>query len=267
MSSICNYAVKRGSVQAVLRVAALVLLLGALSGCSRFQAPSTRLDYDVYNPEGSVSSRGQYVIGVRDEIEVLVWRCPELDQIVVVRPEDGMVTIPLIGDVKASGLTPRELAEKISSRLAYYVKEPRVAVGVKQFGSKKVFIMGQVLANGTYKLERGDRMIDLITRAGGLTDNAVPSTTYIVRGGYEEHSIIRVNLGRLLHKGDMTQNVYLEEGDIVYVPMSELENLNYALRKIFPSMFFAEKLADLQRDIMDGAFDWHDVWLKMAGKK
>jgi polysaccharide export outer membrane protein len=267
MSDTRGQDVIRRTVPAILRAGTVVLLLGMLSGCSRFQAPATRLDYDVYNPEGSVSSRGQYVIGVRDEIEVLVWRCPELDQTVVVRPEDGMVTIPLIGDVKAAGLTPKELAEKISNRLAYYVKEPRVAVGVKQFGSKKVFIMGQVLANGTYKLERGDRMIDLITRAGGFTDNAVPSTTYIVRGGYEEHEVIRVNLGRLLHKGDMTQNVYLEEGDIVYVPMSELENLNYALRKVFPSMFFAEKLADLKRDIMGGAFDWHEVWLKMAGKK
>jgi polysaccharide export outer membrane protein len=187
-----------------------------------------------------------------------------MDSKVTVRPEDGKISLPLIGEVKAAGLTPRELAKEISRKIAYYVKEPRIAVGVREISDKKVFIMGQVLRQGTYKLERGARAIDLVTMAGGFTDNAVPSCTHIVRGGFENAEILRINLSRLIRKGDMSQNVFLKEGDIIYIPENEIEQVNYLLRKIFPSMFFAEKLADLQQNIMQGSFDWSNVWRKIS---
>ena len=247
----------------------LLILVGVMlvsfTGCARLLAPRTKLKHDVYSPEDVVSPTGQYVIGVRDELEVVVWRCPELDSKVVVRPEDGNVTIPLIGDVKADGRTPKQLAEAISEKLAHYVKEPRVAVGVMKFGEKKVYIMGQVRGPGAYQLDRSDRIMDIISRAGGFNDNAVPSAVWIVRGGYYNPETIRVNIGRLYYKSDTTQNVYLKEGDIVFVPVQGIENLNYALRKVFPSMFFAEKLADIQQDIMTGGWDWGNVFSKMSG--
>ncbi|MBD3425629.1 MAG: hypothetical protein GF409_00175 [Candidatus Omnitrophica bacterium] len=246
-------------------ISAFFVLAG--TGCARFAAPNHKLDRSLYDPEGSIGAGGQYVIGVRDELRIAVWRCPELERTVVVRPEDGRITYPLVGDVEAAGLTPKELARSLSTKLAYYVKEPRVAVGVQKFGDKKVYIFGEVLKRGTYRLERGDRVIDLVSRAGGFTEDAVLSTTYVVRGGYEESQVIRINLARLIHKGDLSQNVYLKEGDLVYVPVSEIENYNTALRKIFPSMFFADRLANIQRDIVEGRWDWHDVWLKMAGEK
>jgi polysaccharide export outer membrane protein len=257
---------KNISCKKVLTAGLVILLTGTL-GCSRFAAPATKLDKSIYSPEGTIAAEGKYIIGVRDELRIAVWRCPELSGTAVVRPEDGKITLPLVGDVKAAGLTPKELAQSLSDKFEFYVKEPRVAVGVVKFGDKKVFLLGQVMRQGTFQLERGDRIIDLITRAGGFSDNAVKSTSYIIRGGYEDARIIRINLARLIHKGDISQNVYLEEGDIVFIPMSELENVNYALRKIFPSMFFAEKLADLQQDIMGGSYDWHAVWLKMQGRK
>ncbi|MGB2630624.1 MAG: polysaccharide biosynthesis/export family protein [Candidatus Omnitrophota bacterium] len=235
------------------------------AGCSRFQKPSKPLDYSLYNPETAVSGTGEYVIGVRDTLEIAVWRCPELDSTVTVRPEDGKITIPLVGEVKAKGLTPRELALEISRKIAYYVKEPRIAVGVSKIGDKKVFLLGEVGKNGSFRLERGDRIIDLITRAGGFTEDAVPSCTHIVRGGFDDSKIIRVNLARLIHKADISQNIYLEEGDIVYVPETEIEQLNYALKKTFPTFFFGTKLADMQQDIMQGKYDWSSVWLKMRG--
>ncbi len=243
----------------------IVVFLAGSTGCSRFAAPAGKLAYDTYNPKAAVTPGGQYFMGARDEIEIIVWRCPELSTVVEVRPEDGSITMPLIGDVKATGLTPGELAKKIGEKMKYYVKRPRVAVRIKKFGEKKVFLLGQVFSPGAYRMSKGDRIIDLISRAGGLNDNAIPSTTYIIRGGYEEHKIVRVNLGRLIYKGDVTQNVYLMEGDIVFVPVNELENLNYGLRKIFPSMYFAEKLATLQRNIMSGGFDWGNaMWSKAS---
>lgn len=246
---------------------AVVAVAGVMSGCARFASPNTKLPKSVYSPEDAVSETGQYIIGVRDELEILVWRCPELNTTAVVRPGDGKITAPLVGDVKAAGLTPKQLAEAISEGLVYYVKEPRVAVGVKKFGEKKVFIMGQVLGQGTYRLERSDRIIDVITRAGGFTSSAVPSATWVVRGNYEDPEMVRVNLARLLYNGDMSQNIYLKEGDIIFIPMQGMENYNNALRQIFPTMFFAEKLGQIEEDIMTGRWDWSDVWSKMGGDK
>ncbi|NQT33010.1 MAG: polysaccharide biosynthesis/export family protein [Candidatus Omnitrophica bacterium] len=246
-------------------VTVFVLLLAlSTAGCARFKAPKHKLDYSVYSPEGSIASEGQYVIGVRDELDVLIWRCPELDATVTVRPEDGKITLLLIGDVKAAGKTPKEIADVVSEKLAYYVKEPRVAVGVKKFGKKKVFILGQVLMQGSFELDKSARILDLIARAGGFNDNAIPSTTFIVRGGYSNPQIIRVNIARLIHKADTSQNIYLEEGDLMFVPEQEIERINYLLRKVFPSLFFAEKLAQLQQNIMAGAYDWSHVWDKIG---
>ena|GEM_PF-1514880 len=249
----------------LLVLAAVFLVCG--TGCARFMSPRTKLDYSLYSPEGTVAAKGQYMIGVRDELEVIVWRCSELDSIVIVRPADGNITLPLIGDLRAEGLTPKELAESISDKMARYVKEPRIAVGVKKFGEKKVFVMGEIGRQGTFRLEKEDRIIDLIARAGGFTDNAVPACIHIIRGGYHDPKLVRVNLARLIHRADISQNVYLKEGDIVYVPEQEIENLNYALRKVFPSLYFAEKIASLKQSIMTGGFDLHEVWRKMAGKR
>lgn len=236
-----------------------------LTGCSRMIAPNKPLDFNVYSPPGTISGEGKYVIGVRDELEIIVWRCPELDAEVIVRPEDGNITLSLIGDVKASGRTPQQLAEAIGKKLAYFVKEPRVAVGVKKFGEKKVILMGEVYGRGAYKLERGDRIIDLISKAGGYTPYAIPSSTFIIRGGYEKAEIIRVNLGRLIHEADLSQNVYLLENDIVYVPQSEIQNYNFALQQLFPSFYMAERVSTLKHEIMGEGFDYSQVFEKVKG--
>jgi polysaccharide biosynthesis/export protein len=257
---------KTSKLRNIFFIAAIALISMQFAGCARFASPKTRLPKAIYSPEDAVSETGHYIIGVRDELEILVWRCPELNTTAVVRPENGKVTVPLVGDVTAAGLTPRQLAEEISESLSYYVKEPRVAVGVKKFGEKKVFIMGQVMSQGSYDLDRSDRIIDVITRAGGFTIDAVPSSTWIIRGSYDSQEVIRVNLARLLYQGDISQNVYLKEGDIVYVPIQGMTNYNRALQQIFPTLFFAEKISSTQEDIMRGRWDWSDVWAKMGGR-
>lgn len=252
----------------MFRFCVLAIMLALLSGsvgCARFMAPRSKLKPSVYNLEGVVKANGEYVIGPRDELEIAVFKCPELRTIAIVRAEDGNITMPLIGDVKASNLTPQQLADAISEKMAYFVKDPRVAVRVNKFGDKKVFLFGQVMRAGAFRLEKGDRILDLLGNSGGFNDNAMKSGAYIVRGGYYDSRIIRVNLARLIHQGDMTQNVFLENGDLVYIPEQEIENLNYALRKIFPSMYFAEQLNNLKQNIMTGGYDWYQVWGKMSG--
>lgn len=257
-----------GDKRRITRLFALVLVVlmtCGLTGCARFQAPNRKLSLKTYNAEGAMSESGQYLIGVRDELEVIVWRCPELNATVDVRSEDGRITLPLIGDVEAKGLSPQQLADSISDKMAFYVKDPRIAVRVTGFGDKKVALLGQVMRAGTFRLPKGGRILDLLSDSGGFNDNAMKCGAYIVRGDYYDSRIIRVNLARLVHQGDKTQNVLLEDGDMVYIPEQEIENLNYALRKIFPSMYFAERLNDLKNNIMTGGYDWHQVFAYMSG--
>jgi len=244
----------------------VAFLLMLNTGCGRLNSPHSRLARSVYSPKGTPEAGQQYIIDRRDELEIVVWRCPDLDTTTIVRPQDGGISMPLIGDVEAAGSTPRELAEKISNKLAYYVKEPRVAVGVKAFGQKKVYVLGEVTREGTLYLDREDRIIDLIAQVGGFTVSAAPSMSYIIRGDYDNSRMVWVNLARLLHQGDVTQNVYLKEGDIVYVPRSEIANWNQGVNDIIPTLYLSERMATLQNNIMQNRFDWHEVWNKMADK-
>ncbi|MDP8299333.1 MAG: polysaccharide biosynthesis/export family protein [Candidatus Tantalella remota] len=246
-----------------LVVAVLIPMMILSSGCTSIKAPETKLDRSIYSPEGTIDAGGRYAINVRDELEISVWRCPELSSTVVVRPQDGGITLPLVGDVKAAGKTPRELAQAISKKMAYYVKEPRVAVGIKEFGDKKVYIMGDVVMQGSYYLESGDRLIDLLTRSGGFTEDSSPAATYVIRGTYDDPQIIRANVERLLLRADISQNIYLMEGDIIVVPSNTISKVNETFRLLFPAMYFGERLTTLKTNIMSGGFDWSNVWNKV----
>lgn len=257
---------KQKNSKLVLVLTAFLMFSTALTGCARIKAPHSKLDYSTYSPEGALTFEGKYIIGVRDTLEIFIWRCPELDSTVMVRPEDGKISMPLIGDVRAVGLTPEELAKSVSGKMAYYVKDPKVAVGIKKIGDKKVFVLGEVASPGTYELGRSDRIIDVVGKARGFRESASISTTYIVRGDYHNPEVVRVNLARLIENGDISQNVLLEEGDIVYIPRGEIDNLNYVLRKLFPSLYFSERLATLNRNVKAGSYYWpSDMSLKGDG--
>jgi polysaccharide biosynthesis/export protein len=166
------------------------------------------------NPAGSASS--SYVIGPSDVLTVTVWKEPTLSGNILVRP-DGMITLQLIGDVQASGLTPLQLADQIAAKLKKYVQDPNVSVVVGEIHSKVVYLLGEVGKKGPVEMTSGMTLLDAIAAAGGLTDYANAKKMYILRDQAGKHEKIPVHYKEAL-KGDSQFNLILEPGDTIVVP-------------------------------------------------
>jgi polysaccharide export outer membrane protein len=157
-----------------------------------------------------------YVIGASDEINVNVWKEPTLSGSLLVRP-DGMISVPLLGDVQASGLTPLELADQIETKLKKFVQNPNVSVVVTQIHSKVVYLLGEVSKKGPIAMTPGMTLLEAIGSAGGLTDFANAKKIYILRDEAGKHEKIPVQYKAAL-KGDSTLNLVLKAGDTIVVP-------------------------------------------------
>jgi len=153
-----------------------------------------------------------YVIGPEDLINVDVWREPDFTKAHVVRP-DGKITIPLIGDVQSSGLTPERLAAQLAAALKEYINEPQVTVSVQQVNSKKYSITGGVNRPGTFPLVVPTRVFDALTQAGGFREFANKKDIVIIRGDRR----IKFNWEEVVKGRKLDQNILLENGDTIYV--------------------------------------------------
>jgi polysaccharide export outer membrane protein len=170
-------------------------------------------------PNSAVSA--DYVIGPSDVLNVFVWRNPELSVTVPVRP-DGRVSTPLVEDMIAVGKTPSQLARDIEKVLAEFIRSPQVNVIVTTAAAvnAQVKAVGQVRTPQGVPFHAGMHVLDLLLATGGLTDYAAGNRAHIVRTQNGKPTEIKVKLANLVNKGDMTQNIQLEAGDILIVPES-----------------------------------------------
>jgi polysaccharide biosynthesis/export protein len=159
---------------------------------------------------------GSYVIGASDVITVTVLKEPTLSSSLLVRP-DGMITMPLLGDVKASGLTPLQLADGIAIRLMKYIQDPNVSVILTQINSRKVYLIGEVTKTGAVDITPGMTLLEAIASAGGLTQYANSKKMYILRSEDGKHSKVPVRYKDAL-KGNSALNLTLKSGDTIVVP-------------------------------------------------
>ncbi len=168
-----------------------------------------------------VLSDPSYVIGPGDQIQVYVWRNPELSVTVPVRP-DGKVSTPLVEDMVAIGKTPSLLARDIEKVLSEYVRSPKVNVIVSTAASvfRQVKVIGQVKNPQALAYRQGMHVLDAILLTGGVTDFASLNRAKIVRQVNNRQTEIHVKLASLLNKGDMQQNYELQPGDVLIIPQS-----------------------------------------------
>ena len=159
-----------------------------------------------------------YVIGNDDRLSINVWKEPDLTETLPVR-SDGKISLPLIGDVEASGRTPRQLEEAISAKLRIYITDPEVTVMVLQINSQKFNILGRVAKPGSYLLTTTMTVLDAIAEAGGFQDFAKQKKIYILRekaGGGETR--IAFNYKDVIQGKHPEENIRLEPHDTVVVP-------------------------------------------------
>lgn len=165
---------------------------------------------------GSVPVDASYIIGPDDVLQVTVWKEGALSGEFPVRP-DGMISMVLLGDVKAAGLTPSELATSLTTQYKKYVQDPLVTVLVKQVNSQRIFIVGEVGKVGPVPLTPGMTPLQAIVSAGGLSPYAHKNRIYILRGPQGQQKQIPFNYKAAL-RGDSSQNVILQPNDTVVVP-------------------------------------------------
>lgn len=158
-----------------------------------------------------------YVIGPEDVLGVLFWREADMSGDVAVRP-DGMITLPLVGDVKAAGLTPAVLRDTIQEAAAKYLTDPNVTVVVRQLHSRKVFITGQVGTPGAFPLTGPRTVMQLIALAGGLTEYADGEQITIMRDEAGKTRSFKFNYKDVAKGKKLEQNIQLKPGDTVVVP-------------------------------------------------
>ncbi len=158
-----------------------------------------------------------YVIGADDVLSIVVWREKDLSTDVTVRP-DGRITLPLINDVMASGLSPDQLRDQLKTQFDKFVEDPSVSVVVKAINSRKVFITGMVSKPGPFPVTSPITVLQLISMAGGLNEFARQKEIIVMRTEHGKQIAIKFNYDDVRKGKKLQQNIELRPGDTVIVP-------------------------------------------------
>jgi polysaccharide export outer membrane protein len=169
-------------------------------------------------PASGVALPPDYVIGPEDVLAVLFWREKDLSvEQVVVRP-DGMITLPLLNDVQAAGLTPAELRDALAKAASRFVEDPDATVVVRQINSRKVFVTGQVGRPGAYPLLGPTTVLQAIAQAGGLLEYAKANDILVMRQVKGRTQTFKFRYKDVIRGKHLDQNIELKPGDTVVVP-------------------------------------------------
>ena len=204
-------------------IAALPALLCAGAGVSQDKPPAAietdpaKLAAPTPSPEAKLPGTAPvdaktYIMGAEDVIYVRVWRDNDVSGQFLVRP-DGRISVPLIGDVTASGRTPEQLEKDIAERLSKFIKDPQVNVAILSVGSKKYFILGEVNKPGSFPLVVPTNVLEALVNAGGFRDFANTTKISILRGD----KVLTFNYKQVTRGKKPEQNILLEPGDKIIV--------------------------------------------------
>ena len=158
-----------------------------------------------------------YKIGPQDVLQIDVWKEPEITRSVPVRP-DGKITLPLLNDVQAAGLTPMELASVIREGLKRYINDPQVTVTVEQINSRRVYVTGEVTRPGAFALLPNMTVLQALTSAGGFTQFAKTKGIYVLRTTQGKQVKLPFNYKAVINGKKPEENIQLQPGDTIVVP-------------------------------------------------
>ena len=171
----------------------------------------------VVRSSSAVDMTKEYLIGPEDVLDITVWKnCPDLCRTVPVRP-DGKLSLPLVNDVQAAGMTPMDLRQHLTDQLAEYIPSPEVSVIVREVHNFKVAVVGAVKMPGDYEIKSQATVLELIARAQGLTEFSNRDKIVVLRQNGAKTERIKFNY-RKVAEGDDQDNFYVRAGDIIVVP-------------------------------------------------
>jgi polysaccharide biosynthesis/export protein len=204
------------------RFALLSAAVILIAGCSSVGIGGNQLAMAPTTTTEAASAAPDYLIGPLDQIEIFVWRSPELSTNITVRP-DGRISTPLVEDMVAAGKTPSELARDLEASLREYVKTPEVTVIVSDFSStfdQQVRVLGEAQKPIALPYQTGMTVLDVMVAVGGLTEFAAGNRAVLIRGQGEDRNSYRLRLDDLLRKGNISANVPMLPGDVILIPES-----------------------------------------------
>lgn len=205
-------------LQKVIRITTILLLGLLLTNCASHtieeQSPADEINRARFQ-------NSTYTIGVDDQVSISVWGNPDLSLDMPVRP-DGKISMPLIGDIQAGGLTPEAVAADIKNRLSRYIKNPNVTVILTELRShtyiSRIRVTGAVRTPISIPYRQGMTLLDAVLAAGGITEFAAPGRTKLYRQINKQTKIYDIDLDAILNDGDLSSNKKLIPGDIIAVP-------------------------------------------------
>jgi len=196
-------------------------LLAVTVGCA-FKAPPGRASSDM----SAVSlDRQPYHIRVGDELDVRFYKTPELNVEKVPVRTDGMISLDLVGEVQAAGLSTDELSANLRSAYSRELEDPRIAVIIREFGGN-VYVGGEVGKPASVKFEEGITALQAIQSVGGFNDKASLENVILIRRTSQRYEGYRLFLKEALEGDDYNQDVALQPNDVVFVPKSRIANVN-----------------------------------------
>jgi polysaccharide biosynthesis/export protein len=167
-------------------------------------------------PVASPTLPKDYVIGIEDVLNVVFWKDKELSAEVLVRP-DGKISLPMLNDVAAAGMTPEQLAAAVQQAAAKFVRDPSATVIVKEIRSRKVFVIGEVVKPGTFPLASEMNVMQIIAQAGGFLENANKGDVAIVRTENGQERRYKFNYNEVVRGKNVGQNIKLLPGDTILI--------------------------------------------------
>ncbi len=190
---------------------AILLVLGAGSARAQKASPmnAAAATPSVAGPD--------YIIGPDDVLSIVFWRDKDISSEVAVRP-DGRISLPLLNDVQAGGLTPLQLRDRLTKAAEEFVEDPNVTVVVRQINSRKVFVTGEVAKPGPYSLTTPTTVLQMLAMAGGLREYADAKHIVIMRTENGRPTSYAFNYKDVAKRKNLRQNIELKPGDTIIVP-------------------------------------------------
>ena len=205
----------------LILMAALVFVL---QGCgNRIEIPPDALSEGT--PKEHAPKVSEFILGPGDRLEIIVYRHDDLARDVWIDPS-GKIMYPLTGDIHATGLSIFQLRDKIREGLSRYVVDPQVSIGILSIQSQKIIVLGEVRSPGYFPVEISMTVLEAIARAGGASADAEQESVLLIRGGLESPELRLLNIERVLKRGDLSDNIMLQGGDIIYVPRAVIADVS-----------------------------------------
>ncbi|OHB71725.1 MAG: hypothetical protein A2W23_06955 [Planctomycetes bacterium RBG_16_43_13] len=170
-------------------------------------------------------TKPRFIIVPGDELSISVYRNEELNRRILI-PPDGLIFFPLVGEIDVVNMSPGQIRKIITDGLSEYIVDPQVSVDPVVIRSQKIFVLGEVNRPGVFFIEGQMALIEALSKAGGFTKDAKSDKVLLIRGDMAAPELQTFDVKSTLKRGDLTQNLYLQRGDILYVPPTYVSNVD-----------------------------------------